>query len=87
MIFRVILLVALTRLLVMTNKPLLCMGLYAAAVVVFGFFVGASISAIAASGGISIVVFGLYFWLLNRFNNGLLYWLIFVLGIPVCLFV
>ena len=87
MIIKAIMLVIFVRLLVMTDKPWLCTGLYALAVVIYGFFSGAPISAIAISGGISVVVFGLYFWLLNRFHSGILYWLIFLLGLPIVLFV
>ena len=87
MIFKVIILVALTRLLIMTDKPFLCTGLYAAAVVGLGLSTGVPVTTIAISGGISNAVFGAYFWLLNRFHSGILYWLIFVLGITVCLFV
>ena len=86
MIFRIIILVALTQLLSLTDRPFLCTGLYAAFVIVFGLFTGVSISVIAISGGISIAVLGLYFWLLDRFHSGLLHWIIFLLGIPVCVF-
>ena len=87
MIARVVILIALTRLLVMTDKPFLCTGLYAALIVGYGLFSGVPVTTVAIAGGISVVVFGLYFWLLNRLQSGLLYWMVFILGIPVCLFI
>jgi len=80
-------LVALVRLLLMTDKPGLCTGFYAAADIAIGLFSRTPIQAVAISAGISILVFGLYFWLLNRYHSGLLYWLIFLVGLPICLFV
>jgi hypothetical protein len=80
-------LVALVRLLLMTDKPALCTGIYAAVEIAIRIFSGNPAMVIAISAGISIIVFGLYFWLLNRFHSGLLYWLIFLVGLPICLII
>jgi len=87
MILKVVMLVSLVRLLLMTDKPGLCTGIYATVVIVIGLFSGNPIQTVAISAGITILVFGLYFWLLNRYHSGLLYWLIFLVGLPVCIFV
>jgi 4-amino-4-deoxy-L-arabinose transferase-like glycosyltransferase len=85
-IVKVLILVGLVRLLGTTDSPGLCTGIYAAAVITLGFMTKAPLATIAIAGGGSILVFGLYFWLLNRYQSGILYWLIFIIGIPVCLF-
>jgi len=49
----------------MTDKPALCTGIYAAVEIAIRIFSGNPAMVIAISAGISIIVFGLYFWLLN----------------------
>jgi hypothetical protein len=87
LILKVALLVGLIRMLISTDKPLLCAGLYAVALTIVEFLFQVPIQTIAISVGISFAVAFIYFWLLNRFHSGLLYWAIFLLGMPIFLFV
>jgi len=82
---KIIIIAALIKLLVVTDKPLLCAGLYTS--VVF------ALSAVSMMGGrcsllallvatvISFVLSTLYFFLLSRFSEGILFWVIAIVGI------
>jgi hypothetical protein len=73
------LLVGLVRLLIVTNKPLLCSGIYATIVTAGALIGGAGIAAFVA-GGIALVFTSVYFWLLNLFEDSPLFWVIMVVG-------
>ena len=87
MIIKIILLVALVKLLISTDKPLLCAGLYT--------FVGSALGLLFVFGGetsiliwllVTVLRFGLsslYFWLLDRVGDGILWWIILILGLPI----
>ncbi len=81
-IFRILLLVGLIRLLIETNKPLLCSGIYAAIVTAFALVGGSGIAAIGA-GGMAFLLSSLYFWLLDRFEESTLFWVIMVVGLLI----
>jgi hypothetical protein len=78
-IFRIMLLVGLVRLLIVSNKPLLCSGIYATIATAGALISGAGIAAFAA-GGIAFLLSSAYFWLLNRFEDSILFWIIMVAG-------
>lgn len=83
----IIVLAALIKLLIATDKPILCSSLYT--------FVGFALGLLAVSGGqvtflalliITIIRFGLsslYFWLLDRIGGGALWWIILILGLAI----
>jgi hypothetical protein len=87
MIIKVILLVALIRLLIATDKPLLCASLYT--------FVGFMLGLLAVAGGqlsffvlliATVIRFGLsslYFCLLDRIGEGLIWWVVLILGLAL----
>ncbi|MBQ4837147.1 MULTISPECIES: hypothetical protein [Pseudoalteromonas] len=83
MIIKIILLLALLRVLAITEKPILCAGIYSSVVLVFGWMSGASFSYVLVGTLISFGLSFLYFWLLNRFNHGPLYFVILVLGLGI----
>ncbi len=84
MIIKCILLAALIRLLIATDKPLLCSGLYAGVGLVFGLAFGGRIPAVLISVGIGFVLASVYFWVLNRLDSGsVVWWLVAVLGIAI----
>ncbi len=82
MIFRVLLLVGLIRLLIETNKPFLCSGIYAAAVTLFALIIGRGIGALVA-GVWAFLLSSVYFWLLDRFDGGILFWIILIVGLLI----
>ena len=83
MFLKIILLVALVRLLVATDKPLLCSGIYTAVVLLFGLIAGAPILALLIGGIIAFALSSLYFWLLYRVGTGILFWVILVGGLAI----
>ena len=86
LILKVALLVGLIRLLISTSKPLLCAGLYTTAIAIAAFMLQAPVQAVAISAGIAFIISFVYFWLLNRFHSGLLYWLFLIIGMPIIFF-
>jgi hypothetical protein len=82
MIFRILLLVGLIRLLIETNKPFLCSGIYAATVTVFSLISGHGIGALAA-GVWAFLLSSIYFWLLDRLDGSILFWIVMILGLLI----
>lgn len=84
MIIKFILLAALIRLLIATDKPFLCSGIYAGVALVFGLAFGGKVLAVLISVGIGFVLASIYFWLLNRLDSGsVVWWLVAILGIAI----
>ncbi len=87
MIIKIIVLVALIRLLIATDKPLLCAGLYT----FVGFALGllavfggqASILALVIATAICFGLSALYFWLLYRIGEGALWWVVLIFGLAI----
>jgi hypothetical protein len=83
-IIKFIVLAALIRLLIETDKPLLCSGIYAGVALVFGLAFGHSLPAVLISVGIGFVLASIYFWLLNRLDTGsVVWWLVAIIGIVI----
>lgn len=79
---KLIILVSLIRLLLATDSPLLCAGLYTVAGVVFGAVTGNPFLAILIAMLIRFALASLYFWLLYRIE-GFLWWIILFCGLPI----
>jgi hypothetical protein len=81
MIIKFVLLAALVRILLITDNPLLCSGIYTAVVFILSLVGGAPLPAILI---VCAIVFGvsfLYFYLLNRFDSGtVIWWVIAIAG-------
>jgi len=69
MIIKVLLLAALIKLLLVTNKPFLCSGIYAGVIFVFSIISGAGILSALLGTAIGFVLATIWFWLLNRFED------------------
>ena len=83
LIIRIAILVGLVRLLTMTGKPFLCSGIYAAIALFFDLLSGSGPIDALISGGVAFLLASLYFWLLNRYDEGALYWIILVGGLLI----
>lgn len=84
MYIRVLILAALVRLLLATEKPFLCSTLYVLPRALFELAAGASMEALALSCGLAWGLASLYFWLLNRFDSGTgLWWTIAIVGLAI----
>lgn len=90
MIIKIFVFIALIRVLVTTDSPLLCSGLYAIAVfllgLAFGMAFGQPLSFVLIRTGVAFVLASLYFWLLSRFeDSGFLWWIIMIAGLWIVL--
>ncbi|MBN1671075.1 MAG: hypothetical protein JXR37_08590 [Kiritimatiellae bacterium] len=83
MILKLVVLIALIRLLIATDKPFLCSSLYAAVVLVSGLLFARPLTGLLICAGLAFLLASLYFWLLDRFQDGLLWWVILVGGLAV----
>lgn len=85
MIFiRAMVLVALIQILIQTDKPFLCSGIYAAGATVGGLSTGHGIIAMAVAGVIAFALSSLFFWFPDRFDGSFLQWIIMILGSCHC---
>jgi hypothetical protein len=81
---KVIILIGLIKLLVETNKPILCASIYAAVVLIFSMCFSVALIPVLIATGISFVLALIYFWLLNYFVDSILiFWVILVLGLLI----
>jgi hypothetical protein len=90
MIIKGLILAALVRLLIATDKPLLCASLYGFVVFAFGFLSiqtgQATYMGLLVSTAIALGLSSLYFILLSKSEGGA-WWVVFILGILVFMFI
>ena len=82
---KVLVLVGLIKLLLLTEKPLVCAGIYTGLSLVLAAILCGSLTwEIAGYAGIGFALALLYFWLLNRFQGSIaLFLLVAVLGLAI----
>ncbi|MDP6525443.1 MAG: hypothetical protein QGH15_14590 [Kiritimatiellia bacterium] len=82
-IIKVMVLVALIKILLATENPVLCAGIYAGARFIFAMlFTNPFFEALIGSA----IAFGLaclYFWLLDRFKDSGMFWVVLVVGLVI----
>jgi hypothetical protein len=83
MIVKVLILAALIKLLILTEKPMLCAGIYGAVALLFTLFVHGPSLGLIVVGAVAFALAAIYFWLLQRFQDSALFWVIAVLGIAI----
>jgi hypothetical protein len=82
MIIKALILAALIKVLLTTNKPFLCAGIYAGVGFVLSLLAGTSLLVLVLATVLRFALASLYFWLLDRFEDSTgLFWLIAILGI------
>jgi len=80
----ILLLVGLIKLLIESEKPFLCSGLYVAAHFVFGMIRELPFSELLLGSGILFALASLYFWLLYRIEMGTArWWVVIVAGLVI----
>ena len=82
-IFQILLLVGLVKLLLTTEKPELCAGIYAVFVFVFSLLLDAGLIASLVGSLISGALAFVYFWLLDRFRDTIWFWVTLVVGLVI----
>jgi hypothetical protein len=76
-------LIALIQILIQTNKPFLCSGIYGAIAALFGLFLGSGFVGALIGGTVAFVLSSVYFWLLDRFDGSFWWWIIAVGGLVI----
>ncbi|MGE6568628.1 hypothetical protein ACQKE9_08795 [Shewanella vesiculosa] len=79
--FKILLLIGLMQLLLKTESPGLCAGIYAAIVFFFSLIVDVGFIDVIIGTAVSGVLAFIYFWLLDRFRDTFTFWIIFVVGL------
>ena len=83
MFVKIILLVGLLKLLHVSNKPLLCSGIYTSFTLAFGILSGIPLVSVLIASFIAFVLSSLYFFLLDRFQESGIYWVIMIVGLGI----
>ena len=84
MIIKFILLAALVRLLLATDKPFLCSGIYAGVAFLLGLIFGNPFLVVLIHASISFLLASVYFWLLDKLDGSeVLWWLVAIVGIVI----
>jgi hypothetical protein len=84
MIIKFVLLAVLIRLLLATDKPFLCSGIYAGVALLLGLIFGNPFLAVLIHAAISFLLASLYFWLLDKLEGSeVLWWLVAIVGILI----
>ena len=83
MIFKVIILVGLLKLLIVTERPILCAGVYSGLRLILGLVFGEELIPDLIASAITFGLALLYFWLLNRFQGSSIFWLVLIVGLSI----
>lgn len=81
----VLLILALVRLLKRLHNPIIPAFVYSLATFIYSYLAGGELKLVMVA---SILAFGaalIYFWLLERFSDTLVWWFIFILGLVIAL--
>jgi hypothetical protein len=83
-IFKILIMVGLIKLLLFTNKPLLCASIYAGAAILMALLVGRPVSIILLAAIFAFALSAAYFWLLDTFqDSGIIWWIIMIVGFAI----
>jgi hypothetical protein len=83
---KVFVLAAMIRLLIATDKPLLCAGIYAGSAFAIEAVFGEDIMRVAMMAGLAFIAAFVYFWILDRLHSGsAFWWVVAVAGVPLVL--
>ena len=80
---KLFLVVALVKLLLNTNRPAQCAGIYTAGSFLLSLIFGRPFLFAVIASAISFAFALLYFWLLDKFEESSLFWVILILGLLV----
>jgi len=82
----IVVLIGLFRILKVTESPLLCAGIYASYSIAMAYFYQQTILPLLLPITITSVLAFIWFWLLNRFDSGWRWWVVFILGLCIGIF-
>ena len=81
MIIKILVLVALIKLLIVMDKPIVCAGIYTGIRLIFALLSGKPLLAVLLVSAIAFGLSLLYFWLLSRFRDTGVFWVVMILGL------
>ena len=83
---KVFLLVGLVKLLIETNQPFVCSGIYAVVSLLSGLLAGHPLLVVLIAAAVAFVLASGYFWLLDKLEeSGGIWWVVLILGLPIAL--
>jgi len=82
-IIRFFLLAALVKLLLETEKPVLCAGIYTSLGVILHLVLGWGLVPLLIATATAFALAWLYFWLLYRLQESIWFWIVLVGGLPI----
>lgn len=87
-VFKILFLASLIKILIQTDKPFVCSGTYTAALFIFGYLFNVMAGQTPfvehlLTTGLAFALSSIYFWLLYRIGDGLLWWGVMVLGLAI----
>lgn len=85
MIVKIFILIAAIRMLITFDKPFLCSGVYAGIVGFWGLAFSGPVPEVFIGTAIAFALSSIYFWLLSRFSEGLIWWVIMLGGMFIVL--
>ena len=81
---KVFVLAAMIRLLIATDKPLLCAAIYAGSAFAVGSVFRDYIMRVAMMAGLAFIAAFVYFWILDRLDSSsVIWWVVAVVGVPL----
>jgi hypothetical protein len=80
---KILILVALIKLVLATDKVMVCAAVYVGIAVLFSLAVGTPITRVAITAVVGFALAALYFFLLSRTQESGLFWVIAILGIVI----
>ena len=80
LMIRIAILIALVKVLIETNKPLLCAGIYASFVIFMCVLLEIPFANVLFYGAVTLAGAWLYFWLLDRFEGSGGLWYVILIG-------
>ena len=83
MFIKIILLAALVKLLIATDQPFLCSGLYTVIKFLIALAFGAQLGSALLFAAIAFVLASIYFWLLDYFDETFWWWIILLGGLAI----
>ena len=83
LLIKILVLVSLIKLLLVTEQPILCAGIYTAIRFIFSLIFGFPFLAVLIGSAIGFGLAFLYFWLLDRFRETGVFWIVLILGLVI----
>lgn len=82
-VINIFILVALIKIVIQTDRPLMCAGVYTGVHMFFALLLGKGLSVALVGAVVGFFLAWLYFWLLTRTQESVVFWLVAIGGIVI----